>query len=62
MDSSVEAGMTPAFASHAMNAMSETSRAVPAARAPKRIVFPPVISASDEPSTSAMAEVTEMAV
>ena len=54
--------MTPAFTSHAMKAMSETSNAVPAASAPKRAVLPPVISASDEPMTSEMAEVTEAAV
>jgi len=35
---------------------------VPAASAPKRAVLPPVISASDEPMTSEMAEVTEAAV
>ena len=60
--SEMKCTMTPAFASQAMNAMSETSTAVPAARAPKRIVFPPVISPSDEPITSAIAEVTEIAV
>jgi len=41
--------------------MSETSKAVPAASAPKRAVLPPVISASDEPMTIEMAEVTEAA-
>jgi len=45
-----------------MKAMIETSNAVPAASAPKRIVFPRVISPSDEPMTSEMAEVTETAV
>ena len=54
--------MTPAFASHAMKAMNETSNAVPAASALKRIVLPPVISPSDVPMTSEMAEVTEIAV
>jgi hypothetical protein len=53
---------TPAFASHATKAMSETNSAVPAASAPKRIMFPPVISPNDEPITSEMAEVTEAAV
>jgi hypothetical protein len=45
-----------------MKAMSETSSAVPAASAPKRIVLPPVISLSDVPRTSEMADVTERAV
>jgi hypothetical protein len=54
--------ITPAFASHAMKAMNETSNAVPAASAPKRIVLPPVISLSDVPMTSEIADVTETAV
>jgi hypothetical protein len=53
---------TPAFASHAMKAMSETSNAVPAASAPKRIMLPPVISPSDAPITSEIAEVTDATV
>ena len=42
--------------------MSETSSAVPAARAPKRVVLPPVISPSEAPITSEMADVTATAV
>src|SRR5437899_4978733 len=53
---------TPAFASQAMKAMNETSNAVPAASAPKRIVLPPFISLSDVALTSEMADVTETAV
>ena len=53
---------TPAFASHATKAMSETNNAVPAASAPKRAELPPVISPSDEPMTSEIAEVTETTV
>ena len=53
--------MTPAFASQAMKAMSETSSAVPAASAPKRIVLPSVILLSDVPMTREMG-VTETAV
>lgn len=48
----------PAFASQAMSAMSATSRAVPAARAPNRVVSPPATSPSDAPTSSEMAEVT----
>ena len=54
--------IAPALASQAMNAMSATSRAVPAASAPNRVVSPPAISPSDAPTSSEMAEVTVMAV
>src|SRR4029453_1757432 len=57
--SEMKCTMTPAFASQAMNAMSETSKAVPAASAPKRVVLPPLISTSDEPMTSEIGEVRE---
>jgi hypothetical protein len=60
--SEMKSTMTLAFANQAMKAMSETSSAVPAASAPKRIVLPSVISLSDVPMTSEMAEVTETAV
>src|ERR1044071_9490306 len=54
--------MTPALASQAMKAISDTSKAVAAASAAKRIVFPPVISPRDAPITSEIAEVTEIVV
>ncbi len=60
--SEMKCTITPAFASQAMKAMSDTSKAVPAASAAKRITSPPVISLSDEPMTSEMAEVTETVV
>ena len=52
----------PALTSQAMKAMSATSKAVPAASAPKRVVSPPAMSPSDAPTSSEMAEVTVMAV
>src|ERR1043166_6701097 len=54
--------MTPALASQAMKAISDTSKAVAAASAAKRIVFPPVISPTDAPITSEIADVTETGV
>src|SRR4051812_33437796 len=54
--------IVPALASQAMNAISATSSAVPAASAPKRVVSPPAMSASDAPTSSEMAEVTVTAV
>ena len=45
-----------------MKAISETNNAVPAASAPKRIVFPPVISPNEAPMTSEIAEVMETTV
>jgi hypothetical protein len=45
-----------------MKAISETNEAVPAANAPKRIMLPPVISPSDAPITSEIAEVTDATV
>ena len=52
----------PALTSHATNAMSATSNAVPAASAPKRVGSPPAISPSDAPTSREMADVTVMAV
>jgi len=52
----------PALASHATNAISATSNAVPAASAPNRVVLPPAISPSDAPTSREMAEVTVMDV
>ena len=52
----------PALASQAMNAISATSKAVPAASALNRLVSPPAISPNDAPTSSEMAEVTVMAV
>ena len=54
--------MTPALASQAMKAISDTSNAVAAASAANLVVFPPVISPSDAPITSEIAEVTEIEV
>ncbi len=48
----------PALASQARNAMSATSKAVPAARALNRLVSPPAISPNDAPTSREMAEVT----
>src|SRR5213075_1989134 len=48
----------PALTSQAMKAMSATSKAVPAASALNRVVSPPPISPSDEPTSRDMAEVT----
>ena len=45
-----------------MNAINATSNAVPAASAPNRDVSPPLISPSDAPMSSEMAEVTVTAV
>ena len=54
--------IAPALTSQATNAMSATSKAVPAASAPNRVVSPPAISPSDAPTSREMAEVTVMAV
>src|SRR4030095_4854224 len=50
--------MTPAFTSHAMNAINATSKAVPAASAPKRVGSPPAVSPSDAPVSNEIADVT----
>src|SRR6266403_4795992 len=52
----------PVLNSQAMNAISATSTAVPAASALNREVSPLAIPARDEPINSEMAEVTEIAV
>ena len=52
----------PALTSQAMNAMSATSTAVPAASALNRVVSPPAIPPNEAPMSSEMADVTVMAV
>ena len=52
----------PALTSQAMNAMSATSNAVPAASALNRVVSPPAIPPSDAPTSREMADVTVIAV
>jgi hypothetical protein len=49
--------IAPAFTSQAINAMMATNSAVPAARAPKRLVSPFAISPSEAPINNEMAEV-----
>ena len=60
--SEIKLTITPAFTSHAMSAISPTSRAVPAARAPNRAVLPPAISSREAPTSNEIAEVTEITV
>ena len=54
--------MTPALTSQAMKAITATSKAVPAASAPKRVVSPPAISPNEAPMSNEIADVTEMTV
>ena len=60
--SEIKLTIEPALTSHAMKAMSATSKAVPAASALNRVVSPPAISPSEAPTSKDMAEVTVMAV